>query len=117
VERLERLDGASLAEFLAAPVAVLLLARSDCEACARWTAELEDFLARDRRFAHVRFGKLVLDQRGLAEWKRANPWLAELEDLPTNVIYRGGERASTFAGSGISRLVHRLEQHAGSGAG
>lgn len=115
MSRLELLDGASLATFLATPVAVLMLGKSDCEACARWTAELEEFLAQDERWWHVRFGKLLLDQRGLADWKRANPWLAELDLLPANVIYRAGERASTFAGSGVSRLVNRLVQHAGAG--
>jgi hypothetical protein len=50
---------------------------------------------------------MVLDQRGLIELK-ANPWLAEVDVLPFNVIYVGGERVKTFAGGGLERLRNRL---------
>ena len=34
MSRLELLDGKTIADFLAAPAAVLMLGKSDCEACA-----------------------------------------------------------------------------------
>ena len=112
-DRLEKLDGKSWEAFVASPVAVLMLGKSDCAACSAWTAELESFLEADERWRHVRFGKLLLDTPGLVSFKRANPWIAELHDLPTNVLYVNGTEAKRFAGSGIDRLVTRLERATG----
>jgi hypothetical protein len=108
--RLELLDGKSWEPFLASPAAVLLLGKSDCAACAAWTEELETFLASDERFRHVRFGKILLDTPGLVGFKRANPWIAELDVLPVNVLYAGGQEVKRFAGAGVDRLVTRLEK-------
>ncbi len=108
--RLELLDGKSWEPFLAAPAAVLMLGKSDCAACAAWTEELESFLATDDRWRHVRFGKILLDTPGLVSFKRANPWIAELDDLPVNVIYVNGKEVKRLVGSGVERLVTRLER-------
>jgi hypothetical protein len=110
MSRLEALDGKSWQEFVAAPAAVLVLGKSGCEACASWTSELEHFLAEDRRWPSVRFGKLLLDTPGLVSFKRANPWVAELDVLPFNVIYVKGQRSKEFAGGGVERLITRLER-------
>jgi hypothetical protein len=109
-KRLEILEGDAWQGFTQAPLAVLMLGKSDCAACGEWTRELEDFLATDERFRDVRFGKILLDQRGLVSFKRANPWIAELETLPWNVIFVKGERVKSWAGAGIDRLVTRLER-------
>ena len=111
-----KIDGQNWEAFLAAPAAVLMLGKSDCEACAAWTAELEAFLANDSRWRHVRFGKLLLDKPGLIAFKRANPWIAELDVLPINVLYVNGQESKRFAGSGIERLVARLERGVGQAA-
>jgi hypothetical protein len=108
MSRLETLDRASWRDFLAAPTAVLMLGKTDCQACAAWTEELTSFLAGDQEFGDVRFGKIFLDQGGLADFKRENPWIAQLDVLPYNVVYVAGERKKEFAGSGIERLVNRL---------
>ena len=108
--RLEMLDGKSWEAFVASPAAVLMLGKSDCAACAEWTAELESFLEADDRWTHVRFGKLLLDTPGLVSFKRANPWIAELDVLPVNVLFVDGKEAKRFAGSGVDRLVTRLER-------
>jgi hypothetical protein len=113
MSRLEALDGKSWEPFLAAPAAVLMLGKSDCAACAEWTAEIERFLETDTRWQHVRFGKLLLDKPGLVSFKRANPWIAELDVLPVNVLYVNGEEKKRFAGGGVERLVTRLERVAG----
>lgn len=97
-------------EFLASPVAVLMLAKTDCGSCAAWTEELNAFLASGEAPEGVRFGKLYLDKPGLIEFKKGNPWIAELDVLPFNVIYVAGERMKSFAGSGVDRLLSRLRR-------
>jgi len=109
-DRLEMLDGSTWQAFVASPLAVLMLGKSDCAACAQWTDELCQLLASDDRWRNVRFGKLLLDQPGLVSFKRANPWLAEVDVLPFNVIYVNGEPVKRFPGGGADRLTTRLEQ-------
>ena len=99
-----------------APAGVLLLGKSDCDACNSWTAELQQLLEDPARWPHVRFGKLLLDHAGLVSFKRANPWVAELEVLPFNVLYRNGEKVGEFAGGGGERLAARIERLLGDGA-
>jgi len=106
--RLESIDGTNWQEFIAAPRAVLMLSKTDCENCAAWTKELTGFLESDLEYADVRFGKMVLNQPGLIEFKKSNPWLADVDVLPFNVIYVGGQRVKSFAGGGLERLTNRL---------
>ena len=110
MDRLEVIDGATWEGFLTAPWSVLMLGKSDCEHCAEYTGELQGFLAGDTVYTDVRFGKILLDRGGLVGFKRANPWLADLDVLPYTVIYRGGEKVAEFAGGGIGRLQSRLER-------
>ncbi|MHC4223478.1 MAG: thioredoxin domain-containing protein [Planctomycetota bacterium] len=107
-DRLESIDGANWEEFISAPVAVLMLGKTDCPACQAWTEELTGMLADAGRWSDVRFGKMLIDTRGLIGFKKANPWLAEVDTLPFNVIYKEGERLKTFAGGGGDRLDKRL---------
>jgi hypothetical protein len=106
--RLERIDGENWRDFVAAPVAVLMLGKSDCPACAAWTEELEAFLAEDGEWSTVRFGKMLLDEGRLVDFKRANLWLADLDVLPFTQLWVGGKRGKGFAGGGIDRLLTRL---------
>jgi len=108
--KLEKLQGDAWQELTQAPVAVLMLGKSDCEACNTWTAELETLLAADDRFDGVRFGKILLDQPGQISFKKANPWISDLHELPYNVIFVNGERVKSWAGGGADRLVTRLER-------
>ena len=117
MERLEAIDDATWAAFLQAPWAVLMLGKSDCEHCAAYTEELHAFLGADATYLDVRFGKMLLDMGGLASFKRANPWLAEVDILPYTLIYRGGEKVAEFAGGGIARLQSRLERLRGESTG
>lgn len=108
--RLEALDGKNWEEFTQAPAAVLLLGKTDCAACNEWTDELTKFLETDMEFAQVRFGKMLLDKPGLVSFKKASPWLAEVDALPFNVIYVNGNKEKTFAGGGMDRLTNRLKR-------
>jgi hypothetical protein len=110
MDRLEMLDGATWEPFLAAPWSVLMLGKSDCDHCNEFTEELHTFLAADQTYTDIRFGKILLDRGGLATFKRANPWLAEVDVLPYTLIYRGGEKVAEFAGGGIARLESRLQR-------
>ncbi len=115
MSRLEALDAKTWETFVQAPTAVLMLGKSDCAACSEWSAELSAFLEDDNRFPDVRFGKILLDTPGLVSFKRANPWLAEVDALPTTVLFQSGEKKKTFAGKGVERLVNRLERLADGG--
>ena len=117
MSRLESLDRDNWREFLASPSAVLMLGKSDCEACQAWAGELSTFLEQDDQWTHVRFGKLELDRGGLAAFKKENTWIAGLTDLPYNVIYVDGEKKKEFLGSGVERLVNRLNRIASDGGG
>jgi len=108
MSRLEVIDGGNWREFVAAPVAVLMIGKSDCGACAAWAEELEKFLATDTQWTDVRFGKMLVDKGGLVDFKRASPWLADVDELPFNQIYVKGERSKAWPGAGVERLVSRL---------
>jgi len=110
---LEILDRDTLDEFLASPYAVLILAKTDCAACAAWSAELGESLeglAADDQLNSVRFGKLVLNQPGLGGFKRSSPWLKDVNDLPFTALYSDNEYRRGFIGSGWQRLVNRLNR-------
>jgi len=109
-DRLEAIDGANWEAFLGADWAVLMLGKSDCEHCLEYTEELHGYLDGQAAPTDVRFGKMLLDRGGLATFKRANPWLAEVDVLPYTLIYRGGEKVAEFAGGGVGRLQTRLER-------
>jgi hypothetical protein len=96
----------------AEPAALLVIGKHDCDNCNRWSAELTEFLGSDEAepFAAVRFGKVDLKQRGLTDFRKANPWLRDVNVLPYNVIYVKGERKKEFAGGGVDRLVNRLKR-------
>lgn len=111
--QLESIDGTNWREFLAAPRAVLILAKTTCAACAAWSDELSTFLGgTDDRLGEIRFGKMYLDRPGLINFKRDNPWLAEVEDLPFNLLYEHGERRKSWPGGGVPRLLDRLTPRA-----
>ncbi len=108
---LEKLDGENWQDFMKAETVYLMLGKSDCGACNEWTAELETFLGGDHRFeGRVRFGKILLDQRGLTEFKRTHGgWLKDVHDLPFNTIWHQGEKKKEWPGSGLERLTNRLD--------
>ena len=108
-QALEELGPKNWAELTEAPLAVMMLGKSDCAACKTWQGELEEWLASGQAPEDVRFGKLLIAQPGLVDFKRANEWLREVDVLPFNLIYQNGESKKKFAGSGLSRLTNRLD--------
>lgn len=106
--KLEAIDASNWREFVNAPLAVLMLGKSDCEACKEWTEELTSYLESTEEHMGVRFGKMLLDQRGLTDFKKANPWLRDVDVLPFNVIFQAGEAKKNFAGKGVDRMKNRI---------
>ena len=111
MSRLELIDGENWRDFIAAPVAVLMLARGNCNACASWTEELTAELEDPARGEGIRFGKMLLDGKGLIDFKRESLWLASVDALPTSVIYVNGERKIIMAGGDWAELENRLKQY------
>ena len=107
---LESIDRKSWEEFLKAPVAVLMLGKTDCQACADWTGELNEWFSSGDAPDDVRFGKILLDTPGMGRFKIAQPWVSEVDILPYNAIYINGERVKDWAGGKLSRLQNRLER-------
>lgn len=46
----------------------------------------------------------------MAAFKKENTWLADVDDLPYNVVYVNGERKKEFLGAGVDRLVNRMRR-------
>ena len=97
-------------DFLASPVAVLMLGKTDCAACETWTETLSDFLDVDEEFECVRFGKILLDKPGFGRFKLSNEWINEVHVLPFNCIYVNGEQVKNWAGGGLPRMQTRLRR-------
>ncbi len=110
MSQLEILERDSWRDFLAAPTAVLMLGKTDCPACLAWTEELNQFLSDDERWQGTRFGKLELDRPGLGAFKKENPWISGLDDLPYTILYVAGEKKKEFLGGGIDRLINRMQR-------
>ena len=52
-------------------------------------------------------GKIVLTQPGCRRFKRANPWLSDVDFLPYTVLYASGEKVDEFAASKGTYLLER----------
>lgn len=107
--RLETIDRSNWEAFVSSPVAFLMLGKNDCGNCTAWTAELLELLGDESKWADVRFGKVLIDTPGLGGFKKANPWLAEVDVLPFNVLYKDGEIVKKWPGGGAARLENRIE--------
>lgn len=110
MSQLEELTPDNWEDFSKADVAVMVLGKTDCPACNEWSGELTQALADNTLPDNVRFGKLIINQKGLLSFKKANPWLAEVDQLPFNVIYQQGEIVKKYAGGGVDRLQTRLSR-------
>ncbi len=107
---IQTLTADNLAAFESQPNRVLILGKSTCDNCHRWEAELNQAIEADEFQPEIPVGKLNLDQRGLGDFKKGNPWLVDVKDLPFNVIYKGNEIEKSYAGGGLDRLVNRLKR-------
>lgn len=99
----------NLGEVVEAERAVLVLTKTGCGHCAAYQAEIEALLERGAMGGTV-IGKMPLNQRGvIRDFKRNNPWLADLKVLPYTLLYSKGQRVDGFAASKGSYLLERIE--------
>ncbi len=99
----------NLGEVVEAERAVLILTKTGCGHCVAYQAEIEALLERGDVGGTV-IGKMPLNQRGvIRDFKRNNPWLADLEFLPYTLLYSKGQRVDDFAASKGSYLLERIE--------
>lgn len=101
-------DDASIESVVGAPHGVLVLAKDDCGSCASYETEIRGLLEQGL-LGDLVVGKLMLTQPGSREFKRANPWLRDVADLPYTVLYSSGEKIDEFAASKGFYLLERAE--------
>ena len=102
-------DDKTVGNVINAPRGALILAKDGCGSCAAYEAEIKSLQERDVLGGLV-VGKLTLTRPGSRAFKRSNPWLGTLEDLPYTVLYANGERVDEFAASKGTFLMERAEE-------
>jgi hypothetical protein len=110
MSRLERIYDDNFEEFLETGFRVLVLTQKDCPHCRAWSEEISEFLDSDQEWTEVRFGKIDLESDRAKNFKEANEWLEFVPGVPFNVLFKDGQPANSFAGSGVRRLVNRLQR-------
>ena len=92
--------------FLANDLSTLILARSTCNRCIAYIAEVCAMQERGTLGATA-VGVLMLDQPGVGQFRLDNLWLASEELLPFTLLYRRGRRVDGFsANRGYFLLDH-----------
>ena len=99
-------DDETVASVINAPRGALILAKDGCGSCAEYEAEIERLQAR-ALLGDLVVGKLMLTQPGCRLFKRANPWLREVDFLPYTLLYERGEKVDEFAASKGAYLLDR----------
>jgi hypothetical protein len=113
MSQLEIITDENYEAFLANGVRFLVLTLPDCPNCREWARELETFLESAEGWDQVRFGKIDLESDDAEQFKKASEWLEFVEGVPFNVIFVEGEPRVSFFGSGVARLVKRLQRITG----
>ncbi len=108
-EGLPRVTDQNLRELLEAERSALILAKSTCGHCAAYEQEILA-LQRNGRLERVAVGKLVLDTPGAGRFKKENPWLSALAQLPYTLLFRKGQHVDDFAASKGSYLLERVSE-------
>ena len=101
-------DDETVESVTGAPHGALILAKDGCGSCAEYEAEIRRLQDREL-LGDLVVGKLMLTQPGSRAFKRSNPWLATVEDLPYTVLYASGEKVDEFAASKGFFLMERAE--------
>jgi hypothetical protein len=101
-------DDDTVGDVVGAPHGALVLAKDDCGSCAAYEAEIRR-LQEEGLLGDLVVGKIMLTQPGSRRFKRENPWLREVADLPYTVLYASGEKVDEFAASKGMYLLERAE--------
>jgi hypothetical protein len=101
-------DDDSVEHVLGAVHGALVLAKDGCDNCAAYEAEIR-LLQEQGRLGDLVIGKIMLTQPGCRRFKRENPWLRGVADLPYTLLYADGEKVDEFAASRGTYLLERAE--------
>jgi hypothetical protein len=82
--------------FLSQDLCTLIVARSNCNRCIAYIAEVER-MASSGALGETAVGVVMLDQPGVSQFKRNNLWLIHAQFLPYTVLFRNGERIDGFS--------------------
>jgi hypothetical protein len=102
------LDDDSVDIVVRAPQGALVLAKDDCDNCAAYETEIRR-LQEQGQLGDLVVGKIILTRPGCRRFKRENPWLREVADLPYTLLFSGGEKIDEFAASRGTYLLERAE--------
>jgi hypothetical protein len=91
-----------------APHGALVLAKDDCDNCAAYEEQIRR-LQDQQLLGDLVVGKLMLTQPGSRAFKKANPWLSDVDFLPYTLLYSSGEKVDEFAASSGTYLLERAE--------
>ncbi len=91
-------------------LAVVVLTRSDCGACAEYAQTIAHVREQDTRLRPIEFLKVTLDRGGTAAFKRQHQWVARVEDLPHTILFRNGTLVDRFSASTKWLLLEHLEE-------
>jgi hypothetical protein len=87
---------------------VLILSKSDCGYCAAYQRDIDAY-QEEGLIDGMSIGKLVLNEPGVAQFKRDNRWMADLSFLPHTLVYHRGQVIDSFGTSKGIYLLERLE--------
>lgn len=102
------LDDDTVETVVGAPRGALVLAKDDCDNCAAYETEIRR-LQEQGQLGDLVIGKIILTRAGSRRFKRENPWLRDVADLPYTLLYAGGEKVDEFAASRGTYLLERAE--------
>jgi hypothetical protein len=86
----------------------LVLAKDNCDNCAAYEEQIQS-LQDQKLLGDLVVGKLMLTQPGSRAFKKANPWLSDVDFLPYTLLYASGEKVDEFAASNGTFLLERAE--------
>lgn len=86
----------TIGSFLEHDLCVLILARSTCNRCITYLGDVRRLVDRGS-LGDTAVGVMMLDQPGVSQFRRQNPWLVNAEVLPYTVLYRHGQRIDGFS--------------------
>lgn len=96
----------NLDAFIKAERIALVLARSNCNRCTLYQAEISQFLEKGA-LGGTTVGVLMLDQPGTSQFKRDNLWLMSVDLLPYTLLC---QRVDGFAGGRGHVLLDRARR-------
>lgn len=108
---LEVVNDSNFEEYLASPVAFLLIGKEGCGPCMEWKASLSSVLIEGSKLpSGIRFGRVMIGEDGLTNFMRTyGDWLTSMESMPYNSVWVNGVLVKEWSGGGdLDRLIHRL---------